>query len=140
MVVVRSIPRPAGSWAQGREICAMLFSGGGWGGGGLLPGEVQEDLLGSGFFRGVAGGALDVGAVGLHVPGAAAIVEQDWEDVRESRGEGTLRAGGDGFDAGGEVAVHPVGRADKKVSVQIVFGAISEVEDPRMFEEASDDR
>ena len=78
----------------------MLFSGGGWGGGGLLPGEVQEDLLGSGFFRGVGGGALDVGAVGLHVPGLAAVVEHDLQDVPEPLAERTLLDRDDGLDAG----------------------------------------
>ena len=45
-----------------------------------------------------------------------------------------------GLDPLREVAVHPVGGADQELALERILGARCEVEDPRVLEEAADDR
>lgn len=53
--------------------------------------------------------ALDVVAVGLHIPGLALIGEHDIEDLFEAILQGGFEDRGDALDAAIEVSVHPIG-------------------------------
>ena len=63
----------------------------------------------------LSGQELDVAAVGLHLPRVAPVGEADLEDLPEPRTETALEDRDDGLDALGEVAAHPVGRADEEL-------------------------
>lgn len=103
--------------------------------GGALESEVHEALVGGAFGFTGGGAALDPGAVGVEVPGLAVVREHDVEDFAEAGLEGGIEDGGGGFDAVGEVAGHPIGRAH----VVFLLAIVVEVEDAGVFKEAADD-
>src|SRR5262245_44375168 len=83
---------------------------------------------------------LAITSVALHQPGAATVGEADLEDLPEASTKPPISNGDCRLDALGQVAVHPVGRGDQELSVERVVGAGGEMEDPRVLEEAADDR
>src|SRR6185312_13391751 len=103
------------------------------------PGRVLEPSLGAldhlllAVF-GVEAGALDVAAVGLHVPRAALIRKLRVEHVPQLLLQPRILDRAQHLDALLEVALHRIGRAD------VVLGApgVVEVVDARVLEEAAD--
>src|SRR5204863_2157595 len=88
--------------------------------------------------RGV-GHALGVGAVGAEVPGGAVVGEHDVDDAAEAGAGRGIVDGDGGLDAGGEVAVHPVGGGDEPVALGGVFLAAAEDVDAGVVEGATVD-
>ena len=80
--------------------------------------------------------ALGPGAIGGEVPGLAVVGEHDLEDFHKAGLKGGVFDGGGGLDAVREIAVHPVAGAHEHFGLAVVV----EAEDPRVFEEAADDR
>src|SRR5579871_2287369 len=66
----------------------------------LLAGLVHQDLLSANFFGRIARRALDVRPVRLHIPGTAAVVEHNLQDVPQPLPKGPLLYRRDGFDSG----------------------------------------
>src|SRR4051794_29194091 len=86
------------------------------------------------------GAALDVGAIGLHVPRLSIVVGHHLENFPQLLAKGSILNRHDGLDALEQVAVHPVGGAEIKLAFKGVFSAVAEKENPRMLEEAADHR
>src|SRR5689334_12866610 len=80
-------------------------------------------------------GALDVAAVGLHVPRAALVAELGVEDVAQLGLQPRVLDRHQDLDPLLEVALHRVGRAD----VVLGAAAVVEVVDPLVLEEPAED-
>src|SRR5262252_607994 len=82
---------------------------------------------------------LRITAVTIEDPGLTVVMQTDVEDFPQPlfwTGSSYWRHN---FHTPGEVAEHPVGRANVKFAIERIFVARGEMEDPRVLEKASDD-
>ena len=83
-------------------------------------------------------GTFDPRAVGLEAPRQRVVGEVELEDLVEPRAQPAIGDAQHRFDPAVEVARHHVGRSDHVLGV--VATGLAESEDPRVLEEAADDR
>src|SRR5262245_7174252 len=123
-------PSPSSSWLASR-VCTE---------GQRHEGLLGPDLLGP--IRWTVGGrhALDVAAVGLHVPRLTVIPKHDLQDLPQALTQRGRLDGGDPLDAAREVPFHPVGGADEIVPRERVVLPVLEIVDPRVLEKPPDHR